>query len=252
MLAVTRLKRILVSLPDLELRVAWLRSGLERADPAHCAPVLDALCEDAERSDPIAREAVLALGLLFAGLGECELLERLREEAVGRKLLSLDRLLRRAPQPVAQRARELPVPDYGAGRELTVGERRSLARRPNRRSFEKLLLDPHPLVIRQLLRNPKLTEDDVVRLAARRPARIEALGELAQLPRWLSRSRVRMAILLNPGTPPAMAMPLLGACNRAELAEVVHSADASIVLRATARELFARRPPLGEADATLH
>src|SRR5687767_2323393 len=95
MLAVTRLKRILVSLPDLELRVAWLRSGLERAHPAHSAPLLDALCEDAERSDPSAREAVLALGLLFAGLGECELLERLREEAAGRKLLSLDRLLRR-------------------------------------------------------------------------------------------------------------------------------------------------------------
>lgn len=252
---VASLTRVLLSLPDVELRVAWFRELLSRLPPDQAATLLDALCEDSERLDPAAREAVLALAVLFAGLGKCELLERLREEAAGRKLLSLDRMLRRAPPCAAeQRAHEPPVPDYGTGRELTVGERKSLARRPSRRSFEKLLRDPHPLVIKQLLQNPKLTEDDVVRLAAYRPARAETLAEIARLPRWLSRPRVRLALMLNPGTPDHVAVPLLAACTRSELREVVQSADTPVLLRVTAGELLVRRPPIGveRAGATVH
>jgi hypothetical protein len=255
MLDVAGLTRVLLSLPDVELRVAWFRELLSRTPADHAATLLNALCEDGERLEPAAREAVLALAVLFAGLGKCELLERLREEAAGRKLLSLDRMLRRTHHgSLEPRPSEPPVPDYGAGRELTVGERKSLARRPSRRSFEMLLRDPHPMVIQQLLQNPKLTEDDVIRLAAHRPARVETLTEIARLPRWLSRPRVRLTMLLNPGTPEHIAVPLLGACTRSELREVVQSADTPVLLRATAAELLLRRPPIGvdRADATVH
>jgi hypothetical protein len=251
MMEVERLKRVLLSLPDLALRTGWLRDFLARAPDHERASVLNALCEDNERGDPQAREAILAVALLFAALGECELVEQLRAQAEARHLLSLSRFVRRAPPPtVSDRpAHELPVPDYGRGRELTVGERRSLARSPNRRAFDKLLGDPHPLVIRQLLENPRLTEDDVVRLAARRPARLEVLDAIAQNARWLSRPRVRLAVLFNPGSPPAMTMPLLAVCTRNELAEVLRSSDASAVLRSAAHELFERLPPLRASEA---
>jgi hypothetical protein len=61
-----------------------------------------------------------------------------------------------------------------------------------------------------------------------------------------------MALLLNPGSPPSVVMPLLAACTRGELVEIVHSADSNKVLRATACELLARRPPLEEPDAADH
>lgn len=235
----------MLALPDVALRARWLREYLGGFAHAEQALMLNALCEDGERSDPLAREAVLSVALLFASLGECELVRRLRAEAEARHLWSLERLLRRAPESPHERpAGELPVPDYGTGRTLTVGERRSLARSPSRRSFDKLLSDPHPLVIRQLLGNPRLTEDDVVRMAARRPARLEVLQAIAQNARWLARSKVRLAIILNPGSPSAIAMPLLAVCTRGELVEVLHSADSSGVLRTTARELLEKRPPL--------
>jgi hypothetical protein len=110
------------------------------------------------------------------------------------------------------------------------------------------LLDPHPLVIGQLLQNPKLVEDDVVRMVARRPARVDVLEAIARMPRWLSRQRVRLALLLNPGTPAAIAMPLLGACTRVELREVIASTDTPLALRATAHELLQRRPPLRASE----
>jgi hypothetical protein len=247
---VLRLKRVLLSLPEIALRVGWLSEQLGVWPVANAATLLDGLCEQAESSDPDAREAVMVAALMFVGLGECELVEQLREEAAARRLLSLDRLLRRGPPAPVYKRRidDLPVPDYGTGRELTVGERRSLARRPSRRAFDRLLSDPHPLVIRQLLENPMVTEEDVVRLATRRPARLEVMRELAQSPRWLSRPRVRMSVLLNPGSPPEMAGPLLVLCTRGELSLVMESTDAPGVLRATARELRQRRPPLRASD----
>ena len=247
---VKRLKRLLLSLADTGLRVGWLSDQLERWPLPRAARLLDELCDENERSDPEAREALLAVALYLVSRGPSPVVDRLRAEAEARRLLGLSRLLRRAPAPVMvdRPASELPVPDYGAGRELTLGERRSLARKPSRRSFDKLLSDPHPLVIRLLLQNPKLTEDDVVRLVSRRPARAEAMAEIAQAVRWLSRSRVRLAIVLNPGSPPEMAIPLLPVCKRTELKEVVRATETSMVLRATALELLERRPPIKEPD----
>jgi hypothetical protein len=249
-----RVQRVVLGLPEVALRIEWLRDYLLTAPSADAAAELEQLCEASERSDPAARETVLALALLFARFGDQGFVARLRDRAQTQHLLSLGRLLRRAPAA----ARSVPppdaspVPDYGNGRELTVGERRSLARRPSRTAFDKLLADPHPLVIRQLLENPRLTEDDVIRIAARRPVRPEAVTAIARSERWLKRPRVRLTILLNPGSPPDVAMPLLAACTRSELIEIVHGSDTSKVLRATARELLARRPPLEQTDAADH
>jgi hypothetical protein len=251
MMELERLKKVLLSLPDLALRTGWLRDFLAREPDYDRASVLDALCEDNERGEPQAREAILVVALVLASFGECELVDQLRAQADARHLLSLARLVRRAPALSGQErpTREPPVPDYGTGRELTVGERKSLARSPNRRAFDKLLKDPHPLVIRQLLENPRLTEDDVVRLVAKRPARVQVLEAIAQSGRWLARPRVRLAVLFNPGSPLAMTMPLLAVCTRTELANVLHSSDASTVLRSAALELFERLPPLRESTA---
>jgi hypothetical protein len=250
-MGVDRLKRVLLSLPELGLRTGWLRDFLSNSSDFDRATILNSLCEDNERAEPQAREAILVVALLLASLGECDLVDQLRAQSETRHLLSLARLVRRAPPPGAQNrpAHELPIPDYGAGRELTVGERKSLARGPSRRAFDKLLKDPHPLVIRQLLENPRLTEDDVVRMTARRPARIEALEAIARHSRWLARPRVRMTMLFNPGAPPAIAMPLLAVCSRNELSEILHHSESSPVLRTAALELLERLPPLRASEA---
>ena len=249
---VERLKRVLLGLPDVGLRVGWLQEQLLRWSPDEAARLLDALAQQNEGAEPTAREAMLTVALVFAGLGDDDpTLDELRSEVAAQRLWSLARLLRKSPASPrrAPPAKNLPVPDYGTGRELTLGERRSLARRPDRKLFDKLLADPHPMVIRQLLVNPKITEDDVVRLATIRPARAEVMGEIARTYRWMRRSRVRMAMLMNPGAPAGIVMPLVSLCVRAELRIIVHSTDTSVALRATAHELLERRPPMeGEVD----
>ena len=209
--------------------------------------------KSSERGDPAAKEALIAWVVGLVQLGDCPWVIALRHASVQNCLLSLNRLLREIVSTNSGTDTMPPVPDYGRGRELTVGERRSLARRPNRRAFERLLSDPHPLVIRTLLHNPRLTEDDVVRLVVKRPLRAAVIDELAQCPDWLVRPRVRMTLLHNPGTPGSVTLPLLALCKRDELIEILENTGLNAVLRATARELLDRRPPLGEVLApTFH
>jgi len=132
MAAAARLTTTLLSLPGPEFRLGWLRDRLSALPAEPAAEELNALCEEGERSVPEAREALLTLAMLLASLGDCELVDALRAAARARGLWSLDRVLRRAPPAamVERSHQELPVPDYGTGRELTVGERRSLALAP--------------------------------------------------------------------------------------------------------------------------
>jgi hypothetical protein len=99
------------------------------------------------------------------------------------------------------------------------------------------------MVVSELLTNPKTTEDDVIRLAALRPARVTSIEAIART-RWLTRRRIRMTLLLNPGSPPRVTLPLVGLCTRTELLELARGADVPVILRITANELAERRPPL--------
>lgn len=249
-----RTLRVLLSLPELELRLRWLGERLEQLPLTAAAALLDGLCEEACRADPSARQALLSVAIYFAALDEpSPRRDALHAHAARQGLLGLERLLRRdAEQPSpSESPRDLPVPDYGAGRELTVGERRSLARRPTRQQLEKLLGDPHPLVLKQLLACPKLTEADVVRIATRRPGNLLAFTELTQSARWMSRRRVRLALLLNPSCPLSVSVPLSHTLVRDELSLVLQSTTLSGILRTVARELLERRPPVRETSSTL-
>lgn len=241
----TRWKRIAASLAA-DLRAPYLRAEIAANAMDAVASALDRICADAEQGVPDARDLLVALVDLVAQPDFEPLAQSLREESAGRSLLALGRLLRRSLRAARapQAAPEDRIPDYGAGRPLTLGERKSLARRPTRAALEKLLADPDPTVIRLLLANPKLVEEDVVRLAARRPNRPDVLAEIAKSPRWAHRARVRMALVLNPACPPEMAVPLVGLLVRPELQLVFESTEIAPLVRAAARELLQRRPPI--------
>jgi hypothetical protein len=231
--------------------VAYLRSEMQSHPLPKVAAALDEVCAGAEQAETDARELLVAVIDLLAENDQITFAQRLREEAAGSSLLSLGRLLRR---PVTTSMRppangEARVPDYGTGRTLTLGERKALARRPTRKAMEKLFADPHPVVIRTLLGNPKVTEEDVIRLSARRPNLPEVLAEVARSPRWAHRVRVRMAVVLNPDSPLELAIPLLALLVRHELKLVAAAAYLAPTLRVAARDLLARRPPVRAAAA---
>lgn len=215
---------------------------MQSSPPAAAARALNEVCVWAETGDTSSRDVLLAFtGLLqelglqrwFASLRVCVLEEGL--EALARHLQRPDAAGKVIPSAsVADDERR--VPDYGRGRTLTLGERKSLARRPSRHHFDRLLADPHPSVIHNLLNNGITTEDDIVRLAAKRPLRAEIMAEIARHPKWNVRRRVRLALVLNPGCPPEIGVPLVGLLMRSELQTVVRLTGANPEIRRAARE----------------
>lgn len=245
--------RSLVALPELGLRTTWLCEKLSSLPAGRAAAGLDDLVSRAQGGHEMARAALLPLALAFVRLRETSYLWALREEAKHRAYLSLERMLRDnfGPTPVLYE-QEPRVPDYGGGRELTVGERRSMARRPTRTQVERLLLDPHPLVLAQLFACPHLTEPDVLRIITKRPARLPAIEAVVQSSRWMARRRVRLALVLNPGCPHGVALPLIATCPRDDLKLIVRTTTISASLRAVAHELLQRLPPIARQGPTLH
>lgn len=234
----------LSALSELSLRIGWLSDKLHGSNVRSWAAAVNEIVERAYSAEVRAREALLAIALFIVQRRESALVWALRQEARDQSLLGLERLLRESREdsipPLEIEAR---VPDYGTGRELSVGARRSLARRPTRLQIERLILDPHPLVIEQLLGSPQLTEDDVVQIATRRPARLLALELLGKSTRWMSRPRVRLSMILNPGSPLGIALPLVSTCRREDLHLIVESTTLSKTIRTVAHELYCRLPP---------
>jgi hypothetical protein len=252
------LVRAILSVQGGGLRAAYVAS-VARAEPtARFASTLDALCERAEQAEALAREALIAVVDALNAEGMTRVVQSLREQTAAEPLLALERLIR-APVPPRGRDSDAPSrisPPPGQhlgvlardGRPLTLGERKSLARRPDRETLQRLFADPHPDVMRRLLRNPRLTEDDVVRLAARRPGRGELLAEIAREPHWVHRPRVRMALVMNPATPPEMAARIAGLLLRPELELVFRSPGVPAAVRALCIEHLERRPPFAGRD----
>lgn len=242
----------LASLQEHPLRVSFARSEMYAHASEQVALALHSIAQRAELSEPPAQAVLHAFVPLFVHPEHLALFGRLREHASGETLTSLYRLLRCATarghlfHHGGEKTTSLPI--TGVGRVLSLGERRALARRPSRAQLDRLLDDPHPMVVRIVLANPLITEDDVVRMAARRPAHGAIAVEIAST--HTRSRRVRMAIIQNPSGPPAVSVPLLTLLSRPELRQVARAANLRAVVRATAQQLWTLRPPLdGELDS---
>jgi hypothetical protein len=244
------LVRATLSLADAGLRTRYVAS-VARASPIEAlAETLDAVCERAEQAEVASREALIAIVDALNGEGMDDLVQRLREQATGNSLLALERLIRLPPRshrPASSAPTREPHEREGRGRTVPLGERKSLARRPDRDTLHRMLLDPHPDVIRRCLSNPRLVEDDVIRLGARRPGRPEVLGEIARS-HWVHRPRVRMTLVMNPATSLEVAVRLVGLLLRPELAMAAGSPGVAATVRAICLEHLERRPPVAEPE----
>jgi hypothetical protein len=127
-----------------------------------------------------------------------------------------------------------------ADRPLTLGERKSLARTHRRDKLLLLIRDPHPQVVAILLDNPHVTESDIVRIAAMRPAVPESLAKIAAHPRWSVRHPVKRALVLNPSTPLADAIRITTTLRAVEIEELAGDHALPDELRRHAAELIAK------------
>jgi len=124
----------------------------------------------------------------------------------------------------------------GFAEDIPPGVRVSMARSGNRNQLARMLADTHPLVIRALLKNPALTESDVLKLSSRRPAAADVQREVFHSRKWSTRYSVKTALVLNPYTPTDIGMKIVHVLMVQDLRRVAESRDLHPWLRETAIE----------------
>ena len=231
------LARRLAALPAAGMRQATLRATLDALDDVAAAR----LCAELVRRGPDGAPfdvALLALtALLDAGAFGYERHASLYAAARTLEDAQLSRLLLSSQPPPAgsPKAAELL-----GGRELTLGERKSLARGRRREVLDRLLRDPDESVLTILLGNPRITEEDVVRLAARRPTTANAQRTILRSERFIARYAVKRALVLNPYTPTDLAARLVVLLTRPDQQAVANDAMLSDAVREVARAAVER------------
>jgi hypothetical protein len=235
----------LAALPERDMRVAKLAELVLATQPAEAAWLLDGLATAGRAGGPPFDVSLLAAVDLF-GDDRLPYAQRraIFEAAEAHGLAACMDLLwsPRALQALGEAQAAEPRPLVPGTRPLTLGERKSLARSWDRNVLQRLLEDPHMDVVRLLLGNPHVTEDDILRIATARHASAVVLGLVLGSRRFGTAPRVRRALVRNPKLPVDTALRLLGLLNRRELEEIAR--DPHLPPRLGAAVLRRLRPPL--------
>jgi hypothetical protein len=220
------LARRVQALVDADLRVAHVRRALEAMDPATAADIMTVVNARAQAREQRHGTLLLTVSLALSDPAAEATRRAVAAAAAARGQDEVADLFAVRPPPDAEGSEDgHPVPDFGFGRPLTLGERKALARRSDRDLIARVLRDPHRDVIRILLLNPALTEDDVIRLCARRPIPPSVLHEVFRSPRWVARYRVRRALIRNPHCPRDVALQMVPHLTAQDAREVSLSTD---------------------------
>jgi hypothetical protein len=238
------MERRVRAVADSAMRRERLLGLLERLAPDDSYAVIEALLERPGAPRPHFHDLRLVLQDVLRAGGATRALpaglcEAWRERARAAGDAFLERLL-----GASGAAEVMNDPGSALHREvaeLPLGVRRSLARGMDVRVLEKLLLDPDPIVLDHLLRNPRLTEEHALRIAARRPISEPALRAIADSARFGVRPRVRAALARNPYCPTDLALRLVGTLPLLVLREMRADGALDAPVHAHVLEEIARR-----------
>lgn len=125
---------------------------------------------------------------------------------------------------------------------LTLGHKKAMARAQRDPDLlARLAAEGDPVVVRELLRNPQLTEAFVVRIASRRPCRPGTLRCIYAARPWRTRPAVARALARNPYVETELALKLLPGIATSDLAEIARDAVLHPLVRAVAARIAAER-----------
>lgn len=232
--------RHISSLPEVPMRRSAVASAIASRSEDEAVWWLDQLVRGALWGSSPEIDAMLACADWLQRLGDedYELLQALYRAAVDAERVCVVNLLRAPPPHRALDARaRLPEVRLPLPRDVSVGERRSLARRPDRDLLDRLLLDPSPLVVANLLANPHVRVADVLVIAARRPTLPEILTVVARSERWFTEHRVREALVQNPYVSTGLALKLLPTLHVQTLRKIRNAGDLHPLVHEMARLL---------------
>ncbi|MBP7125028.1 hypothetical protein KBD49_01525 [Myxococcota bacterium] len=239
------LAKRLVALPHPDVRRESLRAAMRSWDGGELAHWLGFLAIRRGHRDfrPLWLDTIVHL------LSDPDVLGPGRAEEAARRLEThrLRHLMEFLGVPEADRAAAEGVPPRYALEEVPLGTRKWRARGQNRDTLRLLCADPDPSVLRILLANPRITEEEALRIASRRPQVPRAFLEVLKSARFGVRETVQGALVLNPWCPVRLGLAVIPLLSRACLADIVLASGLDPRIRRVAGKIH-DDPPEGNAS----
>jgi hypothetical protein len=125
-------------------------------------------------------------------------------------------------------------------RTLSQMEKLLLAVKADRTERALLLQDNDPRVLLSLLRNPRLTVDEVARLAKSSFLTYQVADVIIRTSQWMANLDVRLGLIHNPKTPPAFALRILPTLPESEVRSIARGGMSMALKTAALRQLQGR------------
>jgi hypothetical protein len=126
--------------------------------------------------------------------------------------------------------------------KMTIPQKIRLALLGNKEARNLLIHDPNKVIPLAVMRNPRLSEDEVILYAQLRSISEEIFWAISKHKTWVKNYHVKLALVSNPKSPLSLAIKLLDHLHDRDLQNISRSKNVSYVLaRSAARLLFKRK-----------
>jgi hypothetical protein len=132
-------------------------------------------------------------------------------------------------------------PIHSQVRKLTLAEKLKVARTATRPVRELLIRDPEKRIHSEVMRNPKVTDEEIMVYTAMPNLSPRVLDWVSNQQKYMRRRAVMLNIVQNPMTPPDTAKKLLSRLNDNELLRITRSSKVREVVSRAAKKILMRK-----------
>lgn len=130
---------------------------------------------------------------------------------------------------------------YQLVQTLSVGDKVKLALTGNKEARGILLKQSNKVISRSVVRNPRITEDEIIKVTQTRSVSDEILREIARNDDWVKNYAIRRGLVFNPKTPIQISMRLLAKINEKDLSALAKSKGVPNVVTVAAGKIYGRK-----------
>jgi hypothetical protein len=122
-------------------------------------------------------------------------------------------------------------------RQMSVAEKVKCATRGNKEARSILIKDSSKIVVAAVIKSPKITEEEILKVAQNKQSSDEAIRMIALNKEWLKNYSIRLSLIHNPKTPPGIAMRLLPYISKKDLKDLAGSRNVSSLIATSAKKM---------------
>ncbi len=122
--------------------------------------------------------------------------------------------------------------------QMSVAEKIKYATRGNKEARAILLKDPSRIVVAAVIKSPKITEEEILKVAQNKQSSDEAIRMITLNKEWLKNYSIRLALIHNPRTSPGIAIRLLPYISKKDLKDLAGSRNVSSLISSNAKKML--------------